>query len=107
MWERILREFLIEYYWWKRHSVKKKKRLDSPFGILGILMLGLGIGLITIIGQLLSSFYRNMIPFVTGNSVAGVYWSSVAFAIKMSFVLICLFIGTVALLFLKLTGKKK
>lgn len=105
MWERIRRELLIEYYWWKRHNVKKW-RLDSPLGVLGILLITSGIILMVIIGQAFAALFRNMMPIVSGTQVAGAYWSSVIFALKFSIFLIIFIVLIVLFLFLKLVRKR-
>lgn len=106
MWERIRRELLIEYYWWKRHATKKR-RLDSPLGVMGILPITLGIVLMIIIGQAFAAFFRNMIPLVSGTQLAGAYWSSIFFALKASLVFIFLIVFMIVILFLKLTQRKR
>jgi len=105
MWERIRRELLMEYYWWKRHAVKKW-RLDSPLGVMGILFIVSGIFLMIIIGQAFAAVFRNLIPLVAGTQVAGVYWSSILFALKISLVFITFFISLIVLLFLKFFGRR-
>ncbi|MGI6450670.1 MAG: hypothetical protein ACOX3R_10370 [Desulfitobacteriia bacterium] len=106
MWERIRRELLIEYYWWKRHR-GKKRRLDSPLGGMGILLIILGIIVLVIIGQIIAAFFRSFIPLVSGAQVAGAYWSAVFLAIKVSFFLLLLLAGLLIILFLRLTGRKR
>ncbi|HHV64139.1 MAG TPA: hypothetical protein GXX46_03565 [Peptococcaceae bacterium] len=106
MWERIRRELLIEYYWWKRHK-GKKRRLDSPLGGVGILLISLGIFVLVIIGQIIMAFFRCFVPMVSGAQMAGAYWSVVFLAIKVSFFLLLLLGGLIIILFLKLTGKKR
>ena len=106
MWERIRRELLIEYYWWKRHSVKKR-RLDSPLGVMGILFIASGIFLLIIIGQALAAIFRNMIPLVSGTQVAGTYWSSVFFALKISLVLLVFIISMIVMLYFKLSRNRR
>lgn len=112
MWERIRREMLIEYYWWRRHSGRgiksgKKWRLDSPLGVLGILLITSGIILMIIIGQAFAAMFRNMIPLVTGTSVAGAYWSSILFALKMSLFLLVFIITLIAVLYYKFSNGRK
>jgi hypothetical protein len=106
MWERIRRELLIEYYWWKRHSVKKR-RLDSPLGVMGILFITSGIFVLIIIGQALAAIFRNMIPLVSGTQVAGAYWSSVFFALKLSIVLLIFIISMIVILYLKFSRSRR
>jgi len=105
MWKRIRRELLIEYYWWKRHSVKKWS-LDSPLGIMGILLIIAGIIIMIIIGQAFATIFRSMIPVVGGNQVAGVYWSSISLAIKFSLALFIFFSCIVVIIYLKFLRRK-
>jgi hypothetical protein len=106
MWERIRRELLIEYYWWRRHT-GKKRGLDSPVGVVGILLIISGIFLMTIIGQGFASLFRNMMPLVSGTQVAGAYWSSVIFALKVSIALMVFMISIVIFLFLKFSSNRR
>ena len=105
MWKRIRRELLIEYYWWKRHSVKKWS-LDSPLGIMGILLIIAGVIIMIIIGQAFATIFRSMIPVVGGNQVAGVYWSSISLAIKFSLALFIFFSCIVVIIYLKFLRRK-
>ncbi len=106
MWERIRRELLIEYYWWKRHRVKKRQ-LDSPLGMVGILCIGSGFLLIVLIGQAIAAIFRNMIPIVAGAQVAGAYWSSIVFALKISLFLMIFIISIILILFYRLTRRRR
>lgn len=111
MWERIRREILIEYYWWRRHTgrrhVGKKRRMDSPLGLMGILLITSGIILLVIIGQAFAAMFRNMMLLVTGTSVAETYWSSIMFAFKMGLFLL-IFISTfIAILYYKFFSRRK
>lgn len=106
MWERIRRQMLIEYYWWRRHS-GKKSRLDSPLSVVGILFITSGIFLMIIIGQGFAALFRNMMPLVSGASIAGAYWSSVIFAIKISVVLLVFIVSLIIILFLKISAGRR
>ncbi len=112
MWERIRREILIEYYWWQRHNGKKhigkKRRLDSPAGVMGILFIMSGIIVMVIIGQAFAAMFRNMMPLVSGTAVAGTYWSSIIFALKMSVFLIAFICSFIAIIYYKFfSGRKR
>lgn len=111
MWERIRRDILIEYYWWRRHTgrrnVGKKWRMDSPLGVMGILLITSGIIVMIIIGQAFAAMFRNMMPLVTGTSVAGTYWSSIVFALKMSMFLIVFISSFIAILYYKFSSGRK
>jgi hypothetical protein len=104
MWLRVRRELLMEYYWWKRHS-GAKKGLDSPLGIMGILIITSAVIVLVIIGQAFAAVFRNMIPIVGGNQIAGIYWYSITFAFKVTLALLLLFVSVVVYLFLKFTRR--
>lgn len=106
MWERIRRELLVEYYWWKRHNVKRR-RGDSPLGGVGILLIISGIFLMLIIGQAFSLFFRSIIPLVSGPQIAGTYWSSVFLGLKASVVFMVFIVSLMVILFFKITGRRK
>ncbi|UWG97759.1 hypothetical protein LPY66_02715 [Dehalobacter sp. DCM] len=105
MWERIRRELLVEYYWWRRQNIKKK-RLDSPAGIMGILLIGAGIFLMILFAQGIAALLRSIIPVVNGTQIAGAYWSSVFLAIKISLGLIILLVGVVFYIIFKVFGRR-
>lgn len=105
MWERIRRELLVEYYWWKRQNIKKK-RSDSPIGIMGILLIVSGILIMVLFGQGIAAMLRSMIPVVNGTQIAGAYWSSVFFAVKITLALILLLISVAFYIVLKLFGRR-
>ncbi|MGI5902510.1 MAG: hypothetical protein ACOX7U_08640 [Desulfitobacteriia bacterium] len=102
MWERIRRELLIEYYWWKRHSGKRKNP-DSRRGLWGMLLITSGIIVMIIVGQAFATIFRSMIPLVGGNQVAGVYWSSVILALKFSTAFLLFLISLILFFFWKLS----
>lgn len=106
MWERIRRELLIEYYWWKRQKVRRRGA-DSSFGVLGILFIASGIILMLLIGQGLALFFRSMIPLVSGPQIAGTYWSSVFLALKASLFFMVFIVSLIIILFFKFTGRRK
>ncbi|NLL53324.1 MAG: hypothetical protein GX248_11560 [Peptococcaceae bacterium] len=100
MWQRIRRELLIEYYWWKRHS-GKKRGLDSPLGLMGILIITSAIAVMIIIGQAFAAIFRSMVPIV--DQVAGIYWYSITFAFKISLALLILFVSVIVFLIFRFT----
>lgn len=106
MWERIRRELLVEYYWWKRHKVKKHYG-DSSLGVMGILLIITGIILMIIVGQAFAAFFRNIIPLVSGSQVAGTYWSSFFLALKASVVFMVFLVSLVFILFHRFSGRRK
>lgn len=84
MWQRIFREIMIQFFWIKRDLIQRW-RLDTPIGIMGILIILIGIGLLMTLGQGLARIFRNTIPWVTGSNMSSVYWQSIGFGFKASF----------------------
>ena len=104
MWQRIFRELSIQFYWFKRDLVQRW-RLDTPGGIVGILVLISGIVLLMTLGQGLARIFRNTIPWVTGGNMETVYWQSMiykSFGIKVGAIVSAnLLVGEVPMLELK------
>jgi len=96
-WQRDLRIF---GYWIKRELIRRWK-LDTPLGIMGIIALITGIGLMVIIGQSFAALFRAMIPWVAGHKVAEVYWTSVAFAVKVSIVFLIFTVSVLLYFFMR------
>lgn len=104
-WHRLVRELKIEFYWVKKAMVRRW-HLDSPIGVVGIIALLSGIGLFITIGQGIAKVIRGAIPWVAGSSVGALYWSSIAFAIKMSFVFLVFCASIVIFIYLKTSYRR-
>ena len=101
MWRhRLVRELKIESYWIKKEMIRRW-HLDSPVGVVGIIALLSGVALFIIIGQGIAKIIRGAIPWVAGSSVGAVYWSSIGFAIKASFVFLLFCSSMVIFIFLR------
>lgn len=103
MWRRWLwfsRELL-----WLKVQLKLRWYLDTPLGLMGILVLFLGLSLLVTLGQALTVIFRSAIPWVSGSHVASVYWQSVVFSIKASVLFILFTISLIIFLVLKLNQR--
>ena len=105
MWGRWIRNLNIELHWMKRNIIRRWQ-LDTPTGVMGILTLISGLLLFVIIGNGMSLIFRSFVPWVSGSRVGEVYWQSIAFGIKTSF-LFLIFIGSLIIFFLlKSSGRR-
>jgi len=98
MLHRLIRELRIEFYWMKKEMVRRW-HLDTPVGVMGIIALLSGIALFMLIGQGIAKVIRGAIPWVAGSTVGAVYWSSIGFALKASFIFL-LFCSSLIFFFL-------
>lgn len=101
MWQRWLRELSVELYWLKKDIIRRW-HLDTPVGVVGILALTSGLIFLVILGQGLASLFQNMIPWVAGSRAGEVYWSSVGFSIKASFVFLIFCCTLIVFILLKI-----
>ncbi|HHY27064.1 MAG TPA: hypothetical protein GX523_10060 [Desulfitobacterium dehalogenans] len=100
MLNRFIRELRIEFYWMKK-ELTRRWHLDTPIGIVGVIAVLSGLGLFLLIGQGVAKIFRAAIPWVTGTSVSTMYWSSIGFALKVSFVFLVFATSLLLLLWLK------
>ena len=105
MLNRFLREIRIELYWIKK-ELTRRWHLDTPLGVVGIITLISGLGLFLLIGQGIAKIFRAAIPWVTGTSVGTIYWSSIGFALKASFLFLLFSTSLLLLLWLKTRYRK-
>lgn len=87
MWQRWIRMFGMELQWIKRDIIRRW-RLDTPTGVLGILLLVSAVLLLGVIGAGFAYIFRSFAPWVSGARVGEMYWYSIGFGLKAS----CLFI---------------
>jgi len=85
MWRRWTRNLIVELHWMKRNIIRRW-RLDTPTRIVGILTLISGLLLFIVIGNGISQIYRSYVPWVSGSRVGEVYWQSIGFGVKTSFI---------------------
>lgn len=105
MWRRWIRDLSVELYWIRRNIIRRW-RLDTPTGIMGILTLISGVLLFVLIGSGISQIFRSFVPWVSGSRVGEVYWQSIGFGIKTSFIFL-IFSGSLIIFFLlKLSGRR-
>ncbi|MDA8223698.1 hypothetical protein [Desulfosporosinus sp.] len=106
MWSRRIRMFNTELEWMKRDIIRRW-HLDTPTGVMGILLLISALLLFVVIGGGFAYIFRSFVPWVSGSRVGEVYWYSLGFGIKASF-LFLLFIGSLIMFFLlKLNERRR
>ncbi|SDI41994.1 hypothetical protein [Desulfosporosinus hippei] len=98
MWRKWARMVSLEMEWMKRDIIRRW-RLDTPIGVMGILLLVSFILLFIVIGGGFAYIFRLFVPWVSGARVGDVYWYSLGLGIKVSFLLL-LFIGSLVMFFL-------
>ncbi|TGE31039.1 hypothetical protein [Desulfosporosinus sp. Sb-LF] len=105
MLKKWTRDMSVELHWMKRDLVRRW-RLDTPTGIMGILILISGFFLFMVIGGGVAHIFRSFVPLVSGSRVGEVYWQSVSFGIKTSFIFV-IFSGSIIMYFLlKLSNRR-
>jgi hypothetical protein len=104
-WHRIVRELKIEIYWLKK-EMTRRWHLDSPIGVMGIIVVLSGAALFIMIGQGIARIIRGSIPWVAGSTVGAVYWSSIGFAIKVSFTFLIFCVSIILFIFLKMNYRR-
>jgi len=105
MWVRWIRDLSAELHWMRRNIIRRW-RLDTPTGVMGILTLISGLLLFVVIGNGISQIFRSFVPWVSGSRVGEVYWQSIGFGIKTSFIFL-VFSGSLIIFFLlKLSGRR-
>lgn len=105
MWRKIWQDLAIEFYWLKR-DLLRHWRLDTPAGVTGIIAVISGITFMIIIWQGLATTFRHLVPWVAGSQVGQVYWSSVAFSLKASFVFLIFCTSLIFFILVKLSSKR-
>jgi hypothetical protein len=105
MWGRWLRDLSVELYWMRRNIIRRW-RLDTPTGVMGILTLISGLLLFVVIGNGISQIFRSFVPWVSGSRVGEVYWQSIGFGIKTSFIFL-FFSGSLIIFFLLKLSRRR
>ncbi len=105
MWNRWIRILSIELEWMKRDLIRRW-RLDTPTGFMGILLLISAVLLFVVIGAGFAYIFRSFVPWVSGSRVGEVYWYSLGFGIKASF-LFLLFIGSLTMFLVFKLGERR
>ena len=105
MWRRWMRDLSVEFHWAKRDIIRRW-HLDTPAGTVGILTLFSGISLLIVVGDGIAQAFRLFIPWVSGSRVGDVYWQSVGFGLKTSFMFLMFSGSLIIYLFLKFSERK-
>lgn len=105
MWRKWSRMISFELELMKRDIIRRW-RLDTPTGVMGILLLVSFLLLFVVIGGGFAYIFRLFVPWVSGARIGEVYWYSIGFGIKTSF-LFLLFIGSLVMFFLLKTGERR
>lgn len=98
MWRRWISDLSVELHWIKRDIIRRW-RLDTAMGVMGILTLISGLLLFVVIGDGMAYIFRSFTPWVYGSHVGEVYWQSIRFGLKASFIFL-IFSGSLIILFL-------
>lgn len=98
MWRRLINDLSVELHWMKRDIIRRW-RLDTSTGVMGILTLISGLLLFIVIGDGVAHIFRSFVPFVSGSRVGEVYWQSIGFGLKISFIFL-VFSSSLIILFL-------
>lgn len=96
----LIRELKIELYWLLRKA-KRRWHLDTPTGVMGIIALFSGLALFIVLGQGIAIIIRTSIPWVKGSTVGALYWTSIGFALKASFIILLFVTSFILYLWLK------
>jgi len=105
MWRRWIRNLIVELHWMKRNIIRRR-RLDTPTRVVGILTLISGLLLFIVIGNGISQIYRSYVPWVSGSRVGEVYWQSIGFGVKTSFVFLIFSVSLIILFVLKVSERR-
>lgn len=105
MWSRWTREFYIQFQWMKRDIVRRWK-LDTPTGVAGILVILSAILLFIVIGSGIARIFRSFVPWVSGSRAGEIYWYSISFGIKASFLFIVFSVSLIILLLHKFSKRR-
>lgn len=90
MRHRWIHEIEIEIFWMKRKLIQRW-RMDTPSGIMGIIVVISGIVLFVFMVQGVAMVIRGAMPWVAGSKVSSIYWSSLGYALKaaLAFLVFC------------------
>lgn len=104
MFNQWTRELKLEFLWMKRNLVRRWQ-LDTPTGIMGMLVVISALSLFVVIGSGIARIFRSLVPWVSGSRVEEIYWYSISFGIKTS-LLFVIFSASLIIFFLhKISGR--
>lgn len=105
MWERLIRDLRIELHWLRR-NIMRRWQWDTPTVVMGILTFITGVLLFVVIGNGISQIFRAFVPWVSGSRVGDVYWQSIGFGIKTSFIFLIFSASLIIFILLKLSRRR-
>ncbi|SPF56967.1 conserved hypothetical protein [Candidatus Desulfosporosinus infrequens] len=105
MWRRFVSDLGVELHWLKRDIIRRW-RLDTFTGVMGILTLVSGLLLFVVLGDGIAHIFRSFVPLVSGSRVGDVYWQSIGFGIKISFIFLIFSGSLVIFLLLKFSERR-
>lgn len=100
MAKRRYNNILIDLYWLKR-EITYRCGLDTPVGLLGILAVVFGLGFLFTLANGFAKVFQTMIPWVSGTHVGEIYWQSIGFGFKASFLLLLFCVTLIIFILLK------
>ena len=105
MYRRWIRDLSVELYRMRRNIICRV-RTDTRIVFMGILTLISGLVLFGIIVNGIAYIFRSSVPWVYGTRVGEIYWQSIGFGIKASFIFL-IFSGSLIIFFLlKFQGRR-
>jgi len=81
-------------------------QLDTPTGLAGIITGISGFGCLVILGQGFARMFQAFFPWVSGSRVGEVYWGSVGWGFRISFMFLVFCISLIVFLVLRLTDRR-
>lgn len=105
MWSKWTRELNVKFQWTKRDLVRRWK-LDTATGVAGILVIISTLLLFMVIASGIARIFRSFVPWISGSRAGEIYWYSISFGIKASFLFIILIISLIVLLAHKFSQRR-
>ena len=99
------RDFNVKFQWMKRDLMRHLK-LDTPTGFAGILVIISSLLLFVVIASGIARIFRSFVPWVSGSRTGEIYWYSIGFGIKTSFLFIILVISLIVFLLHKFSERR-
>ena len=105
MWRRWIWNLSVELHWMTRNLIRRW-RLDTLAGTVGILTLISGLLLLMVIADGVAHVFRAYMPWVSGSRVGEVYWQSVGYGIKTSFMFLLFSGSLIFFILLKISERR-
>jgi|GEM_PF-1104472 len=113
MWKKWIRDLRVELHWRKRNisfnitrTIKNRWRLDTPSSVMGIISIISGFLLFIVIANGISQIFRSFVPWISGSRAGEVYWQSIGFGIKTSFIFLFFIVSLITFILLKLPRQR-